>query len=126
MAERRVLVADGKVGMTGGVGIAEEWTGDAQNEEHWRDTHVRLHGPVVRHLQGCFAEHWLEATGEVLSGEDYLPHLDATDANHYGFIRPYHHPGVDLRGALRKRFPGEGNVEAQRQSSSCSSGTDEE
>ncbi len=78
-SHRRVLVADGKVGMTGGVGIAEEWTGDAQDEEHWRDTHVRLKGPVVRHLQGCFTEHWLEATGEVLSGEDYLPHLEPSD-----------------------------------------------
>ena len=75
-SHRRVLVADGKVGMTGGVGIAKEWTGNAQDSDHWRDTHLRLSGPVVRHLQGCFAEHWLEATGEVLSGEDYLPHLE--------------------------------------------------
>jgi cardiolipin synthase len=79
-SHRRVLVADGKIGMTGGVGIAEEWTGDAEDEHHWRDTHVRLTGPVVRHLQGCFTEHWLEATGEVLSGEDYLPHLEPRDA----------------------------------------------
>jgi len=78
-SHRRVLVADGKVGMTGGVGIAEEWTGDAQDPEHWRDTHLRVKGPVVRHLQGCFNEHWLEATGEVLSGEDYLPHLEPSD-----------------------------------------------
>ncbi len=78
-SHRRVLVADGLVGMTGGVGIAEEWTGDAEDEEHWRDTHVRVRGPVVRHLQGSFAEHWLEATGEVLSGEDYLPHLKPRD-----------------------------------------------
>ena len=72
-SHRRVLVADGKVGMTGGVGIAEEWTGDAEDPDHWRDTHVRVRGPIVRGLQGAFAEHWLEATGEVLSGEDYLP-----------------------------------------------------
>lgn len=78
-SHRRVLVADGKVGMTGGVGIAEEWTGNAEDEEHWRDTHVRIKGPVVRHLQGCFTEHWLEATGEVLSGEEYLPHLEPID-----------------------------------------------
>jgi cardiolipin synthase len=78
-SHRRVLVADGKVGMTGGVGIAEEWTGNAENEEHWRDSHVRIRGPVVRHLQGSFAEHWLEATGEVLSGEEYLPHLEPSD-----------------------------------------------
>jgi cardiolipin synthase A/B len=75
-SHRRVLVADGKLGMTGGVGIAEEWTGNAEDENHWRDTHVRLKGPVVRHLQGCFTEHWLEATGEVLSGDAYLPHLE--------------------------------------------------
>jgi cardiolipin synthase len=75
-SHRRVLVADGKVGMTGGVGIAEEWTGNAEDADHWRDTHVRVHGPVVRGLQGAFAEHWLEATGEVLGGEEYLPHLE--------------------------------------------------
>jgi cardiolipin synthase A/B len=75
-SHRRVLVADGEVGMTGGVGIAEEWTGDAEDADHWRDMHVRVRGPIVRGLQGAFAEHWLEATGEVLSGEDYLPHLE--------------------------------------------------
>jgi cardiolipin synthase len=74
---RRLLIADGRVGMTGGVGIAREWTGDAQDPDHWRDTHVRVRGPVVRGMQGCFAEHWLEATGEVLGGDDYLPHLAA-------------------------------------------------
>ncbi len=73
---RRVLVADGRVGMTGGVGIASEWTGDAEDPEHWRDTHVRVRGPVVRGLQGAFAENWLEATGEVLAGDDYLPELE--------------------------------------------------
>ena len=78
-SHRRALIVDGRVGMTGGVGIAEEWTGDAQDSDHWRDTHVRIRGPVVRGLQGAFAEHWLEATGEVLSGEDFLPHLDAVD-----------------------------------------------
>jgi cardiolipin synthase len=72
---RKILVADGRVGLTGGVGIAEEWTGDAQDPDHWRDTHVRVEGPVVRGLFGAFAENWLEATGEVLTGEDYLPDI---------------------------------------------------
>lgn len=72
---RKILVADGEVGLTGGVGIAEEWTGDAQDPDHWRDTHVRVRGPVVRGLFGAFAENWLEATGEVLAGDDYLPEL---------------------------------------------------
>jgi cardiolipin synthase A/B len=72
---RKLLIADGRVGMTGGVGIAEEWTGDAQDPDHWRDTHVRVHGPVVRQLQGAFAENWLEATGDALVGASYLPDL---------------------------------------------------
>ena len=65
--------------MTGGVGIAAEWMGDAEDSEHWRDTHVRVRGPVVRGLQGAFAENWLEGTGEVLAGEDYLPDLEPVD-----------------------------------------------
>jgi cardiolipin synthase len=76
---RKLLIADGSVGLTGGVGIAEEWTGDAEDPDHWRDTHVRVRGPVVRGLFGAFADNWLEATGEVLAGEDYLPDLPESD-----------------------------------------------
>jgi cardiolipin synthase len=76
---RKLLIADGKVGMTGGVGIAEEWTGNAEDPDHWRDTHVRVRGSIVRGLQGAFAENWLEATGEVLVGEHYLPELGTVD-----------------------------------------------
>ena len=72
---RKVIVADGSVGMTGGVGIADEWTGNAADPDHWRDTHVRVDGPVVRALQGAFLENWLEATGELLAGDGYLPEL---------------------------------------------------
>ena len=76
---RRLLIADGRVGMTGGVGIASEWTGDAEGPDHWRDTHVRVRGPVVRGMQGAFAENWLEGTGEVLAGEGYLPELEPVE-----------------------------------------------
>jgi cardiolipin synthase len=76
---RKLLVADGEVGLIGGVGIAEEWTGDAQDPDHWRDTHVRVRGPVVRGLFGAFAENWLEATGEVLTGDGYLPDIPKSD-----------------------------------------------
>jgi cardiolipin synthase A/B len=76
---RKLLVVDGRVGFTGGVGIAEEWTGDAQDPQHWRDTHVRVRGPVVRGLQGAFAENWLECTGDVLAGDRYLPDLDPVE-----------------------------------------------
>ncbi len=75
---RKILVADGTVGMIGGVGIAEEWSGDAQDPDHWRDTHLRVRGPIVRCLQGAFAENWLEATGDVLVGPAYLPPLPRT------------------------------------------------
>jgi len=73
---RKLLIVDGTTGFTGGVGIAEEWTGDAQDPEHWRDSHVRVRGPVVRGLQGAFAENWLECTGDVLAGDRYLPQID--------------------------------------------------
>jgi cardiolipin synthase len=76
---RKLLIVDGITGFTGGVGIAEEWTGNAQDPDHWRDTHVRVSGPVVRGLQGAFAENWLECTGDVLAGDRYLPEVDAIE-----------------------------------------------
>jgi cardiolipin synthase A/B len=97
---RRLLVADGRVGMTGGVGIAEEWTGNAEDPDHWRDTHVRVRGPVVRGMQGAFAEHWLEATGQVLAGDGYLPDLDPVEG------------GGDVQFVRSKSGVGDTNVEA--------------
>ena len=73
---RKLCIVDGRVGLIGGVGIADEWSGNAQDPDHWRDTHVRVRGPVVRGLQGAFAENWLEATGDVLVGPRYLPELE--------------------------------------------------
>jgi cardiolipin synthase len=75
-SHRRVIVVDGRVGFTGGVGIADEWTGDAEGPDHWRDTHLRIEGPAVQELQGTFAEHWVEATGEALIGERLLPEIE--------------------------------------------------
>jgi cardiolipin synthase len=72
-SHRKVLVTDGRIGFTGGVGIADQWKGDARNPNEWRDTHYRLEGPVVKGLQAAFAENWLEATGEILRGEGYFP-----------------------------------------------------
>jgi cardiolipin synthase A/B len=76
---RKLLIVDGTTGFTGGVGIAEEWTGNAEDPDHWRDTHVRVTGPVVRGLQGAFAENWLECTGDVLAGDRYLPYIEAIE-----------------------------------------------
>lgn len=72
---RKILVVDGKVGFTGGVGIADKWRGNAQDEHHWRDTHFRVEGPVVGQMQAVFTDNWTKATGVVLDGEDYFPPL---------------------------------------------------
>lgn len=74
---RKVLVVDGKVGFTGGVGIAGLWTGNAQDPQHWRDTHFRAEGPVVAQMQAVFLDNWIKATGAVLHGDDYFPALRA-------------------------------------------------
>ncbi|MGH7313972.1 MAG: phospholipase D-like domain-containing protein [Candidatus Rokuibacteriota bacterium] len=70
---RRVLVVDGRVGFTGGSGVSDKWLGNGKIESFWRETDVRVRGPVVEYLQGAFAENWLEATGIVLGGEAYFP-----------------------------------------------------
>lgn len=72
---RKVMVVDGLTGFTGGVGIADLWTGHAQDPDHWRDDHFRLRGPAVRYLQGSFAVNWRQATGEVLVGAALFPDL---------------------------------------------------
>ncbi|MDH6152182.1 MULTISPECIES: cardiolipin synthase [Paraburkholderia] len=74
---RKLLVIDGRIGFTGGVGIAPEWTGNAQDEKHWRDTHFRVTGPVVGHMQAVFMDNWIKATSSVLHGPEYFPHIDA-------------------------------------------------
>lgn len=75
---RRILVADGKVGFTGGVGFAEVWAGNADRPDHWRDTVVRIEGPAVAQMQSAFEDNWSEVTGDILVGEKYFPKLSAT------------------------------------------------
>ncbi|KRA07590.1 phosphatidylserine/phosphatidylglycerophosphate/cardiolipin synthase family protein [Acidovorax sp. Root568] len=70
---RKLLVVDGQVGFTGGVGIAPGWTGHAQDPEHWRDSHYLVRGPVVAQMQATFLDNWLKVTGKVLHGEAYFP-----------------------------------------------------
>ena len=72
---RRVLVVDGTLGFTGGVGFADPWRGNADSKEHWRDTQVRVEGPAVRGLQRAFQENWSEVTGEALVGDEFFPAL---------------------------------------------------
>ena len=70
---RKSLIIDGRVGFTGGAGIADVWLGHAQSPEHWRDTQVRIVGPAVTPLQTGFAQNWSQTTGELLSGATYYP-----------------------------------------------------
>ncbi len=70
---RRILVVDGRVGFTGGIGVGTNWTGDGREVGHWRQTDVRVEGPVVRLLQAAFAENWRDATGTLLGGDAYFP-----------------------------------------------------
>lgn len=73
---RKVLVVDGKIGFTGGVGIADQWRGSGQDKKHWRDTHFRVEGPVVGQMQAVFNDNWTKATGTVLDGPTYFPALE--------------------------------------------------
>jgi cardiolipin synthase len=74
---RKLVVVDGRIGFTGGVGIGDEWNGDARTRAEWRDTHYQVEGPVVAEFQAAFAEHWLEATGELLMGDRFFPAVAA-------------------------------------------------
>jgi len=73
---RKLAVIDGRIAYVGGHGIAEQWTGNGQDKDHWRDTAIRAQGPVVTTLQGVFCENWIEETDEVPAGEKYFPKID--------------------------------------------------
>jgi cardiolipin synthase len=69
----RVVVVDGRIGYTGGFGLADYWLGDGHHEDQWRETNVRFEGPTVAALQATFAAGWAEATGELLTGDMFFP-----------------------------------------------------
>ena len=71
---RKILVVDGEIGFTGGAGVKDHWLGNAQSREHWRDTQVRMRGPIVRVVEGAFYENFLEV------GATDPPELDDTPA----------------------------------------------
>jgi cardiolipin synthase len=73
---RKLLIVDGRVGFTGGMGVADPWLGHAQDAEHWRDSHFRVEGPVVAQLQAAFMDDWFETRGVILDGPSYYPDLD--------------------------------------------------
>ena len=74
---RKSLIIDGRIAFTGGAGIADHWMGHAQDDQHWRDIQIRMEGPAVMPLQTGFAQNWLQATGEVVTGFEFYPAIEA-------------------------------------------------
>lgn len=72
---RKLLVVDGTIGFTGGVGIADQWDGDARSPDEWRDSHYQVEGPVVAQIQAAFLDNWMKTHADVLHGEEYFPAL---------------------------------------------------
>jgi cardiolipin synthase A/B len=87
---RKLMIIDGRIAYTGGHGIADEWLGNGQDKKHWRDTGLRIRGPVVNRLQACFAENWIEETGEIPAGDKYFPKLPpaGTTSAHVAYTSP--------------------------------------
>lgn len=73
---RKLLIIDGKRAFIGGMGIADHWTGHAQDPNHWRDTQFEMEGPMVSDLQGVFLDNWILLTGKVLRDVSYFPDFD--------------------------------------------------
>src|SRR6476620_7739400 len=97
----RVIVVDGRVGYTGGFGLADYWLGDGHHEEQWRETNVRFAGQSVAALQAAFASGWAEATGELLTGDMFFPSAAFAD-------------GGDVNAGLMHSIPTIGSTPAER------------
>lgn len=78
---RKLLIADGRIGFTGGVGVADEWTGNAQDKDHWRDNHYRFEGPIVKSMQTIFFANWSACGHDPPSSDDphFFPELEPAD-----------------------------------------------
>lgn len=72
---RKLLIVDGKIGFTGGAGLADVWRGDADAHDHWRDSMWRVEGPAVAQMQAAFMDNWVKTSARVLHGDDYFPEL---------------------------------------------------
>jgi cardiolipin synthase len=97
----RVVVVDGRVGYTGGFGLADYWLGDGRHDEQWRETNVRFYGPTVAALQAAFAAGWAEAKGELLTGDIFFPSVSFEDKG-------------DVNAGLMHSLPTIGSTPAER------------
>jgi len=87
---RKLMIIDGRIGYIGGYCIADKWTGNAQDKKHYRDTGLRVTGPVVNRLQAAFCENWIEETGEVPAGDKYFPKIPPSGSTvaHLAYTSP--------------------------------------
>jgi cardiolipin synthase A/B len=97
----RAIVIDGRVGYTGGFGLADYWLGDGHHENQWRETNVRFEGPSVAALQAAFASAWAEAKGELLTGDMFFPSAAFSD-------------GGNVNAGLMHSIPSIGSTSAER------------
>ncbi len=82
----RAVVVDGRVGYTGGFGLADYWLGDGRHSDQWRETNIRFEGPAVPALQAAFAAAWHESTGEWLVGDPFFSGGAASGASESGGV----------------------------------------
>jgi cardiolipin synthase len=97
----RVVVVDGRIGYTGGFGLADYWLGDGHHEDQWRETNARFEGPTVAALQATFAAGWAESTGELLTGDMFFPNISFADVG-------------DVQAGLMHSIPSTGSTPAER------------
>ena len=97
----RVVVIDGRIGYTGGFGLADYWLGDGHHEDQWRETNVRFEGPTVAALQAAFAAGWAESTGELLTGDMFFPKSSFADVG-------------DVQAGMMHSIPSTGSTPAER------------
>ena len=90
---RKLAIIDGRTGFTGGFGVDDRWSGNAQDEEHWRDTNLRVEGPAVTQMQNAFAEDWQEARGDLIPASEF-PRLPETGGVRAAFVRSTASPVV--------------------------------
>jgi len=97
----RAVVIDGRIGYTGGFGLADYWLGDGHHEDQWRETNVRFEGPTVAALQAAFAAGWAESTGELLTGDMFFPKASFADVG-------------DVQAGMMHSIPSTGSTPAER------------
>ena len=72
-SHQRAIVIDGTIGFTGGAAVADKWSGNAQDEEHWRDSMTMVTGPLVSGVQTAFGNDWVYCCGEIVTGRSFYP-----------------------------------------------------